>query len=158
MAGCDDYKPAPLPDMIPDGGFKSEMLHAHNKYRAKHGVPALRWSSTLENYAKTWAKQCKWKHSYGRYGENLAMGTHMDGDMAVRMWYNEINQYNFNNPGFSKGTGHFTQVVWKGTTRVGCAIVDCTGKPGMYGPYVVCAYDPPGNVIGKFKENVLRAL
>jgi len=35
------------------------------------------------------------------------------------MWYNEINKYNYTSPGFSKETGHFTQVVWKNSKELG---------------------------------------
>jgi hypothetical protein len=68
------------------------------------------------------------------------------------MWYDEVTKYDFNNPGFSSSTGHFTQVVWFKTTSVGCgiAISKASGKI-----YSVCNYSPPGNMIGDFKANVL---
>jgi hypothetical protein len=37
---------------------------------------------------------------------------------AVDAWYNEVQSYNFNSPGWSGATGHFTQLVWKDTTKV----------------------------------------
>ena len=61
------------------------------------------------------------KHSGCDYGENLAMhssvGTLTNTDAATDMWYEEVNDpgYNFDKGGFSSGTGHFTQVVWKET-------------------------------------------
>jgi hypothetical protein len=70
------------------------------------------------------------------------------------MWYDEVNKYNFNNPGFSASTGHFTQLVWKATTDLGCGIA-ISAKNRIYG---VCNYTPPGNVVGtnnEFKRNVL---
>ena len=78
---------------------------------------------------------------------------------SVDGWGNERALYNFNTPtGFSEKTGHFTQLVWKATTSTGCAAVDCSGKPGMDGWFVVCEYWPAGNVVGEnnlfFKENV----
>ena len=36
--------------------------------------------------------------------------------------------YNYDKPGFSPGTGHFTQVVWKSSTHVACAVAK--GKRG----------------------------
>ncbi|KAF8888246.1 CAP domain-containing protein [Infundibulicybe gibba] len=63
-----------------------------------------------------------------------------------------------NNPGFSSATGHFTQVVWKGTTQVACAVANC-GAGTIFSQasgYVVCRYSPPGNVIGQFPQNVGR--
>jgi hypothetical protein len=40
-------------------------------------------------------------------------------EAATQAWYDEIKDYDWENPGFSMETGHFTQVVWKGTTKVG---------------------------------------
>jgi hypothetical protein len=61
-----------------------------------------------------------------------------------------IAQYNKNDPQAS----HFTQMVWKKSTHVGCAHVDCDGIfPSSFGKahYHVCEYSPQGNVIGEFK-------
>jgi hypothetical protein len=52
-------------------------------------------------------------------------------------------------PTFSEQTGHFTQVVWKGTTAVGCGWAQCNGFV-----LITCRYSPPGNVIGQFAQNV----
>ena len=43
----------------------------------------------------------------------------LSGGEAVTNWYNEFEQYNFAQPGFSLATGHFTQVVWKASTKLG---------------------------------------
>jgi hypothetical protein len=64
---------------------------------------------------------------------------------AVEMWLSEESAYT-RGSGFSAGTGHFTQVVWKGTSEVGCGLASC----GL----VTCSYDPPGNVQGAFAANV----
>lgn len=67
--------------------------------------------------------------------------------------------YNFNNPGFSSATGHFTQVVWRGSSTLGCAVQVCnTGLGGTgwpQGSIVVCRYSAAGNVLGYFQSNVL---
>jgi len=68
------------------------------------------------------------------------------------MWYNEIKDYNFQKPGFGMNTGHFTQVVWKGTTEGGWGIA--TNAQGNC--YVVGNYSPPGNYEGQFPQNVLQ--
>lgn len=78
----------------------------------QHGVPALVWSETVANSAQTWADKCIFQHSGYGYGENLAWG-HQSIEEAIADWYNEIHSYNWYNPGFSMGTGHFTQMVWK---------------------------------------------
>ena len=66
---------------------------------------------------------------------------------ATQAWYDEIDDYDYENPGFSFGTGHFTQVVWKGTQKLGCAEV---------GQFTTCRYEPPGNITnpGYFEANV----
>ncbi|KAF8990188.1 CAP domain-containing protein, partial [Cyathus striatus] len=57
-----------------------------------------------------------------------------------------------NSPGFSSASGHFTQVVWKSTTSVACAITSCPAGTifGQASKYVVCRYAPPGNYPGQF--------
>jgi hypothetical protein len=52
------------------------------------------------------------------------------------------------------------QVVWKSTTRVGCAVQDCSrNKRGTQGgTIIVCHYSPSGNVPGKYADNVARVL
>ena len=69
------------------------------------------------------------------------------------LWYNEIDKYNFTNPGFSMETGHFTQVVWKSSQRIGCGISNNGSE--FYG---VAQYDPPGNFIGEFEQNVPKKI
>ncbi|CAI4043665.1 hypothetical protein SKDZ_10G1340 [Saccharomyces kudriavzevii ZP591] len=134
--------------------FASSVLAEHNKKRALHkDTPALTWSNTLATYAQDYADNydCSGTltHSGGPYGENLALG--YDATSAVDAWYNEISSYDFSNPGFSGNTGHFTQVVWKSTTQVGCGIKTCGGA---WGDYVICSYDPAGNYEGEYADNV----
>jgi len=66
------------------------------------------------------------------------------------MWYDEIKDYDFKNPGFKSGTGHFTQVIWKGSEEVGFGLAQ--SKNGSW--YSVANYYPPGNYMGKFPQNV----
>jgi hypothetical protein len=76
------------------------------------------------------------------------------GAEATDSWYDEIKLYNFNRPGFSMGTGHFTQVVWKGSQKLGVGFA-LTGDGKTL--YVVAQYSPPGNYQGQFGQNVLPA-
>jgi hypothetical protein len=69
---------------------------------------------------------------------------------ATDAWYNEVGQYDWSNPGFSMETGHFTQVVWRGSTSVGYAVAS-----GPYGTFVAAHYVEHGNMSGAFEENVL---
>ncbi|OAQ30104.1 PR-1-like protein [Linnemannia elongata AG-77] len=129
------------------------VLEAHNKLRALHGAPALTWNVDSAKFGDSWLQPCEFKHSGGKYGENLAAG-YKDFPTAVQAWYDEIKSYNFATPGFTGGTGHFTQVVWKSSKTLGCAKRICP-KWTMY----ICEYDPPGNIVTKdnsyFKNNVL---
>ncbi|KAL4243480.1 hypothetical protein ABKN59_001155 [Abortiporus biennis] len=136
----------------------SAYLSAHNSVRAQHGATALTWSDNLASKAQQWANGCVFQHSggsLGPFGENLAAGTGSSYDIAaaVKSWTDEASQYDPNNPQPS----HFTQVVWKGTTQVGCAVQSCDG---IFDPsfgkakFFVCEYSPQGNIIGEFAQNV----
>jgi len=150
----------PVPT-APTGGSSNTAiqtyLQAHNTVRSQHGAAALTWSNELGAKAQQWANGCQFKHSggsLGPYGENLAAGTgNFSFQNGMDLWAAEASDYDPNNPTYS----HFTQVVWKGTTQVGCAVATCSGIfDAKYGPaqYYVCEYNPPGNVIGQFAQNV----
>ncbi|KAI0932293.1 hypothetical protein AcV5_004441 [Taiwanofungus camphoratus] len=136
----------------------AEYLSDHNTVRAQHGAAPLSWNGTLATAAQQWANNCVFQHSggsLGPYGENLAAGTGSSYgiDAAIQSWTNEVSEYDPNNPQPS----HFTQVVWKATTQLGCAVQECSGIfPSSYGEakFYVCEYYPQGNVIGEFGQNV----
>ncbi|MCX7365754.1 MAG: CAP family protein [Alphaproteobacteria bacterium] len=149
-----------LPGAGSTAGFDEEMVRSHNTYRAKHGAPALKWNATIAAVAQQWAetnaRESKMYHRpNNKYGENIywMSGGKVTGAMAVNAWYGEVSQYNYSKPGFSGATGHFTQVVWKGTTEVGCG----QARDARGGTYVVCNYNPPGNYTGRFPANVTPA-
>jgi uncharacterized protein YkwD len=129
------------------------IVKKHNRFRAKHHAPPLKWDKTLARYAQKWSNKCEWEHSNGPYGENLAMD-YPTWSSVVDGWYGEVKDYNYNNPGFSLDTGHFTAVVWKSTTKIGCGVKTCRDKK-IY----TCSYAPFGNVMSNnneyFIENVL---
>lgn len=138
--------------------LQQQILSEHNKYRALHHAPNLVWDDKLAGYAENYASQCKFAHSHGRYGENLATG-YPSINKSVKVWYDENKQYSYSRPGFSMSTGHFTQLVWKGSKKLGCAYVGCFGKNGTPGKYLVCEYSPAGNIVNSnyFESNVLPA-
>ena len=151
-------------ETISGNEFQQSALDAHNKYRRKHHVGNLVLSKDLCNiaqkYAEIMARTGNFAHSRGKYngknmGENLfaCYGIKITGKMMTDDWYNEVSQYNFNNPGFVSGTGHFTQVVWKGSREVGFGFAQA--RDGYY--YGVANYYPAGNYLNEFEENVLRA-
>jgi len=129
-------------------------LDDHNNFRQLHGANPLTWSADLASTAQAWANKCVFEHSGA--GENLAAGP---GDMsiasAIKLWTDETSSYNPNDPQPS----HFTQVVWKATTQLGCASATCAAGsvlPATDGSstYYVCHYDPLGNVDGEYSQNV----
>ncbi|CAI4046507.1 hypothetical protein SUVZ_11G2250 [Saccharomyces uvarum] len=135
--------------------FATSMVNEHNTKRALHkDTGSLTWSDTLATYAQNYADSydCSGTltHSGGAYGENLALG--YGTTASVDAWYNEISSYDYSNPGFTEDAGHFTQVVWKGTSQVGCGLKSCGGQ---WGDYVICSYQNPGNYIGEFADNVM---
>lgn len=131
--------------------FAQDIIDYHNRVRAEHSAPALTWNQDLANYAQNYldGSQCNFAHSGGPYGENIALG--YSPHEAMVAWYDEYQQYDYASGQFSSSTGHFTQMVWKDTTEVGCATINCDG----WGPYLACEYTPRGNIIGEFTSNVL---
>ncbi|KAK4934157.1 hypothetical protein LTR28_010856 [Elasticomyces elasticus] len=155
------------PSYTSDTLFQAAVLNSTNTYRAAHNATALAWNETLAAYAEEHAQGCVWGHSNTPNGENLAKA-YPCPTTAIDAWAAEQIHYDRSHPSFDKGTGHFTQLVWKETKTVGCARAQCrdassgnsdgdgggtgTGGPGWW--YLVCEYWPPGNVEGGFAANV----
>jgi pathogenesis-related protein 1 len=139
------------------------MLSAHNQVRAVVAVGPLRWSASLASSASRWASHlaqdngCVMKHSGP--GENLYWAsplTWSDGrrerqqlseDDVLSSWVAERVFYDHgkNICRQSKVCGHYTQVVWRDTTEVGCARSFCSNQGQIW----VCHYRPFGNLIGQ---------
>ncbi|KAK2987452.1 hypothetical protein RJ640_018589 [Escallonia rubra] len=129
-----------------------DYLDAHNSARANVGVGAMTWDNTVAAYAQNYANQrigdCNLVHSGGPYGENLAKGSGtFTGTAAVNLWVAEKPYYNYTANSCASGhvCGHYTQVVWQNSVRLGCARVQCNN--GWW--FVICSYDPPGNYVGQ---------
>lgn len=135
-----------------DKDFAKSILDAHNDKRAKHSAKNLSWSKDLYDYASDYASKysCSGslKHSGGKYGENLAVG-YKTGPDAVNAWYDEGKSYNYASTSLFD---HFTQVIWKGTSEVGCAYKDCSSE--NWGKYIICSYNPAGNMVGEGSQNL----
>jgi len=113
-------------------------------------VPPVAWSDEIARGAQAWAehlrdtRKCGLLHSDTRYGENLAAGKDMDAERAVGMWAGEIDKHEYSPIyAFEPRSGHYSQIVWRTTTTIGCGRASC-------GPnaVVVCRYSPAGNRIG----------
>ena len=131
----------------------SDVLLRHNYWRAEVGVGKIEYSNELADVAFVWAKKlkeknCAFEHSGNGYGENLFKGTkgYYTVSDAIDSWGAEKKDYNYSKNKCKPGAvcGHYTQIVWKNTTKVGCAQIECNGMVTW-----VCNYDPPGNYVGQ---------
>lgn len=126
----------------------------HNKVRADVGVGPMKWSAALAAYAQEWADHlaattCRMAHRTERkYGENLYQGTagYYTAVDAAKDWESEKKDYRGGvlTESNRHPAGHYTQMVWRDTTAVGCGEAIC--KKTLI---VACNYDPPGNYIGR---------
>ena len=143
------------------------VLQAHNRVRSKHGLKPLVWSDKLASYSQQWANhlcrtgKCTMVHRPGTppYGENLYWASPViwtTGEKAVqnttikevvKVWADEEDWYDYGSNSCEPGKqcGHYTQMVWKSTTKVGCAFKVGKDKSQSW----VCSYDPPGNFTGQ---------
>lgn len=140
-----------------DPAFQVEILALHNAERRSLGVGDLAWSPALAEEAADWAarlaKTGKMEHErQSRHGENLSSAGAGRGSVAglVQRWLAEKPNYipgsaqpNTSKTGNWADVGHYTAVVWSATKSVGCAV----GR-GQVLDFLVCRYDPPGNVVG----------
>ena len=134
---------------------KSKFVERHNYYRRKVGVPPVTWSDELASYADLWASRlalkCALQHrKKNKYGENIYMHSRTSKEYdVVDLWASEEKYFNHKNPIYIKGegkkSGHYSQIIWAKTTKIGAAVRTC--KDG--GQIWVCNYDPPGNYIGR---------
>ncbi|KDD74380.1 hypothetical protein H632_c1355p0, partial [Helicosporidium sp. ATCC 50920] len=108
----------------PDAG---ELLFQTNVARAYYGAAPLAWNADMAARAQAWANGCSGQHSYMGYGENIYItyGAPSCSSAMTGWFWNEASHYNYNQPGFQLATGHFTQLVWAGTTQMGCGIATC---------------------------------
>lgn len=152
---------------VTSGGenVEAEMLAAHNAARANVSpaaatpIPPLEWSKELADIATAYAKECKFEHSENPdYGENLfASSVSTKAANVVKPWVDEKADYDYasNTCAAEKVCGHYTQVVWADSRKVGCGFAECTentpfmGAPSPRWYHWVCNYDPPGNYVGQ---------
>jgi pathogenesis-related protein 1 len=146
---------------------RQEVVAAHNKWRAEVGVGKLSYSPDLARSAQKWAdnlkksNQCHMRHSKpeGKYGENIYWASaivwssgrrelqKIPSSKPVDSWGSERQDYDYatNSCKPGKMCGHYTQMVWKSTTKVGCAIAVCEDTQDQVW---VCQYQPAGNWVG----------
>uniref|UniRef100_A0A7C8ZM03 SCP domain-containing protein n=1 Tax=Opuntia streptacantha TaxID=393608 RepID=A0A7C8ZM03_OPUST len=134
-----------------------EFLLQHNLVRAKKFELPLVWDKDLEKYARWWASErsadCALQHSFPEGGFELGecifwgSGSQWTPSDAVKAWADEEKYYDYDSNTCAEGQmcGHYTQIVWSTTRKLGCARVVCQDGD----VFMTCNYDPPGNVIGE---------
>jgi hypothetical protein len=140
--------------------FPARILAAHNAERARASVPPLVWDDALGTAAATYATQMamtgRFAHSDRAArpgtGENLWMGTHgaFTVEAMVGGWSSEKRFFmpgtfpNVSRTGSWEDVGHYTQMIWPQTSKVGCALASTTRID-----YLVCRYAFKGNIDGR---------
>ena len=144
----------------PQGALAQRLLHAHNSERGLVRLPPLLWDPALSADATAYARQLassgRFEHSSRQArrgtGENLWMGTsrafspeQMVGNWASeKQWFRPgIFPYVSRSGGWQRD-GHYTQMIWPTTTRVGCGLASGRGRDVL-----VCRYSPAGNIDGR---------
>jgi len=140
--------------------FETDCLYYHNNLRGSLGLNDFIWSDSLAAdsaaYAEVLAGTSHLKHSTDRVntGENLSMGTLnvYDTEMLIDLWINEKRHYipgakfpHTSTTGNWKDVAHYTQMVWRETTEVGCGVA--TNEKWRF---MVCRYKRAGNIVGQY--------
>ncbi|WP_253201100.1 CAP domain-containing protein [Sphingomonas quercus] len=145
------------------GNFEMRVLAAHNRERAGMGIAPMRWNEALARDAAIWGEHLArvgyLVHSStdprdpDPQGENLWAGTrgYYSLESMVGLWVAEKKNFRpglfpaNSRTGDLEDVGHYTQVVWRSSGEVGCALVR-----GRHDDFFVCRYAEGGNVIGEW--------
>jgi len=153
-------RPVPQPrETAPSSEIEARLLSAHNAERARAGTPPLRWADSLEAEARVWARELiatnRFAHDPALHGHGENLWTGWGGrvwtpEEMIGEWIAEKADYrhgpfpNVSRTGNWRDIGHYTQLVWRDTTHVGCA-VETRGDRSV----LACRYAPPGNIDGR---------
>ncbi|KAF2652757.1 PR-1-like protein [Lophiostoma macrostomum CBS 122681] len=150
---------------IDDPNFISRVMDAHWYWRRIHCAQDLTWDPALAQAAFDSVNACTEHPQHDRGGSNLSsMGPapgHYDEWLRaaremVQGWHEEELKYPYDNPTWDTAWGHFTQVVWRNTSHLGCAMAHCGDVE--FPARLYCFYESPGNVLSdgmtEFKANV----
>ncbi len=140
--------------------FQTHILAVHYTERAALGLPPLVWNDTLAAHAAVWARHLaqhgRLEHSANEErldeGENLWMGTAgayqvedmVAGWSAEKRDFRQVVFPDVSASGSWHDVGHYTQMIWRNTTDIGCAVARGSGYDVL-----VCHYAPPGNFVGE---------
>ncbi len=144
--------PTDLPENV------KAVVNKHNAIRAElYAGSEMKWSETLANLSQAYANQLAQRgvmehEPNSPYGENLAISTaEISYEYSTELWYSEKPDYDYSTNSCIGGAmcGHYTQIIWKNSTEIGCG--SAINQTGTYqgGNVVVCKYNPAGNYIGQ---------
>ena len=148
-------------DIVATTEQEQNALDEHNTVRQAVGVSSnLRWSEDLvqaaQVYADTLSNSGAWEHDPNNqrdgYGENLYTSTQkVTLKFATKAWADEKQYYHYddNSCDDNQMCGHYTQIVWKNTLEVGCAMSQYKTGQYKYWYLIVCKYKTPGNYVGQ---------
>ncbi|XP_061570647.1 GLIPR1-like protein 1 [Cololabis saira] len=157
-----------LPE-ITDKEFINECLREHNKARSSvmpsaNNMLHMTWDEGLAITARAWARRCIFDHNiylkdarrvhptFSSVGENIwtISSQSFTPTRAIESWVNEKNHYNYQRNTCTKVCGHYTQVVWASSYKVGCAAHLCPDGIQHFisseGLLFVCNYATAGNM------------
>lgn len=143
---------------------QKRIVMLHDYFRTKVSPPAanmlsMKWHKGAAKNAQKWAESCellihdppqsRWIENYGACGQNIFVSSHKVPWMfALKSWFIERHNFTYgSNNNNLKVVGHYTQMVWAATHKVGCGLAKCMqGGPGgkLFYNYV-CNYCPIGN-------------
>jgi pathogenesis-related protein 1 len=134
-----------------DGSMPEQMLAAHNAARAAVKTKPLVWSDKLAVAAQDWAnllltRQLLVHQKKSKFGENLyeLVGARAKPEDVVKVWTSEAVDYDYKTNRCRTACGHYTQVIWRDTRELGCAVAR-RGAREVW----VCEYAPAGNYVGE---------
>jgi hypothetical protein len=139
-----------------ESGRMIGFTESHNELRAEFGVPALVWDDGLAEAAAEWLevlsteRDCQAEHNLDSpLGENLAWNKGFESHpcRVTAGWAEEEQDWDFETESCTGECGHWTQIMWTSTERIGCAVTACADAPDE--ELWMCTYDPPGNVPGQ---------
>nr|WDQ26766.1 venom peptide [Acharia stimulea] len=124
------------------------------------------WDEELAKKAADWASRNKFEHDSdgtvpsGRFRINqhvyvlqtIDKSHEFDMEAALEMWFEENKDYKYepiSSRAWGPSTGHYTQMVWSKTTRVGCAVSEFMQNE-MKNIIIICNYGPAGNIVHQY--------
>lgn len=141
--------------------LRTDVANGNLGFPSASNMNKLYWDENLAAVAQTWSDSCNevgWNHNDDRsehyleisgedsyIGENIAWtsGTYNDyAQSGVDLWWREYNDYDYELDACSDECGHFLQMAYADTNRLGCGVTTGCDFGSGPGSYLVCNYAP----------------